>query len=129
MHPDAANFNFLAQMYGSIDGSIEAGSNLTAYENGGGDEGEVNLRQLLREREQEQEEEQERTSMTDSRPATPDWVYKSVKSIHEQLTRRRRLLRQSSSHGGETHHIDLGQGYSVAIYMLHADGADAAAVP
>lgn len=134
MHPDVTNFEFLASMYGSIDGSIPAGSNMSSS-------GSVN-RQLLQPPQQEEEEAADLLlRKTSKKEKTPDWVLKSVQSIHEQLSHRRRFLlrggqqqqqpaAQSSNGilsgggaGGVTHHINVGEGYSVVIHMLHANTA------
>jgi hypothetical protein len=135
MHPDVTNFHFLAAMYGSIDGSIEAGANLT----------ELGLDGVDRQLQEQEDESTTRVDLSSSslrrqtttssnqttKNKTPEWVYQSVKSIHEQLTRRRRLLQrqQRRNTDGGSLQVDLGEGYSVVIHILHANADGAAVVP
>jgi hypothetical protein len=137
MHPDVTNFEFLAAVYGTnIAGTVSAGSSNTSSVGG------VN-RRLRHQRSTIMMHEAGKLDDNDS-SRIPAWVSERIKSVHQQLTRMRRriqlqpqqqrqqhqqqqFLDQSSRNrllqGGGTHRIDLGQGYSMVVHMLHADAS------
>jgi hypothetical protein len=145
MHPDVTNFEFLAAIYGSIDGTIRAGasSNSTGISRSNGTEvnssnGGVS-RQLRPQRTTDSMHKAVKQDYDSKEIA--GWISKRIQSFHQKLTGQRRfVLRQkqeeqfleSSStltsrnivlYGGEMQQIELGQGYSMVVHMLHGDSS------
>jgi len=140
MHPDTPNFEFLEAMYGTVpgyDGGEATAAPAQAFDDGSNSGTRSRLLRTSR---------TGRTA-TARRQKTPDWVMDRIRSINALMLQQRgedgetmrmpqtsanfaaddsggsknggwRLLRRTPA--GDTHEIDIGEGYSVVVHRLLA---------